>query len=155
MSTRINLSKKGNDESFLMMQNKYNDLKDWLKRWSIRRRWKLWHLADQGTRLTKDDRQEMEVYDCNIWLNLSWTNGMTHWQHWLNWKIVDPNLRREWPIWNQQIYPIPDTNARGVSCSRATAAQTTLTISFPIPPTIWMSNPFLFYELEGDNRCSV
>ena len=56
---------------------------------------------------------------------------------------------------NQWIYPIPVTSVRGVSCSRVTAAQTTFIVYFPITPTIWMSTPFLFYELEGDNRCSI
>ena len=159
MSKRIVLSRKGNHQSFLKTWNDTNDLKYWHRTHSkggqLVEGKKLWHLADQGTRLTEDDRQKIEVYDCDIWLNFSWTNVTTHWQHWLNWKIADPNPRREWPIWNQWIYPIPDTNARGVLCSRATAAQTTFIVSFPIPPTIWMSTPFLFYELEGDNRCSI
>jgi len=40
-------------------------MQDWLKRWSISRRWRLWHLVDQDTRLTENDRWMTEVW---LWL---------------------------------------------------------------------------------------
>ena len=72
-------------------------------------------------------------------------------------RILHAQIREGDDSRNQWIYPIPDTSARGVPCSRATAAQTHSIFLFQIPqPYGWvLLSCFTSLREITDARCKL
>ena len=143
MSTRIDLSRKGDDESFLMTRNGQNYLKYWCRTNSkggqLVKDEKLWHLADSGYKTHKIRPTESG----GIWLRYLVELLLNKRYDTLAALTQQENCRPKFDkgMTNMESTDLPNTRHKceGVSCSRATAAQTTFIVSFPFPqPYGWV-----------------